>query len=155
MNSDWVNITEKEAAKSGDVLAHVRFAFAEPIAGDSKRQMSLLFMLVVIGCNALKVVAIFLAVREKEKHRLVTIGDAIASFLDHPDKNTQGYCTISRDVYLKKFGHWKREMDPEQLAKFESRCEGYWERCKKRYGSAISLRRRMFATLMSAPPILR
>jgi hypothetical protein len=53
--------------------------------------------LVVILCNALKVICMFFASRTDRGEVLLTVGDAIASFLDRPDPHTAGQCLLSKD----------------------------------------------------------
>ena len=66
-----------------------------PTQGDSSLQFSLIIMLMVIVCNAVKVVCCILAARRLGESRpLVTIGDAVASFLEVPDPTTAGFCLL-------------------------------------------------------------
>lgn len=147
MKHNWIQIPSTDNASSGIISAHVHRAWAEPSPYNSKIQMSLWFMLIVISCNTLKVAAIFLTIHGERQRRLVTLGDTVASFLDKPDRCTRGYCAMSRETFLWRFGQWKRVTDGEQIEEFQRNCEGYWESRKMRYGSSISLHRRMFATL--------
>lgn len=51
--------------------------------------------LVVILCNVVKVICMFLTIHGNKKRILLTIGDAISSFLSRPDITTQGECLLS------------------------------------------------------------
>lgn len=65
-----------------------------------------LFSIVVIITNLIKVVCIvFIAFYEREP-RLLTIGDAITSFLSNPDPITQGRCLSPKDDWKSEHGHW-------------------------------------------------
>lgn len=55
-----------------------------------------LICLVVILCNTAKVVCMFLTARDNRKEILLTVGDAIASFLNRPDPHTAGWCLMSK-----------------------------------------------------------
>lgn len=57
---------------------------------------------IAIVCNAIKLVCMFLGACEHRDDVLVTIGDAIASFLRRPDLSTKNECMVSK--YLLNFG---------------------------------------------------
>lgn len=50
--------------------------------------------LVVIGCSFVKVICMLLICRDKRKRILLTVGDAIASFLERPDPTTTDRCSM-------------------------------------------------------------
>ena len=55
-----------------------------------KLEFSLAFALIVLACNIGKVCAIAFLLWKYRAPLLVTIGDAIASFLEEPDPTTKG-----------------------------------------------------------------
>jgi hypothetical protein len=59
-------------------------------------------MMIVIICNVVKTICMFLVVLKAEDYPLVTLGDAIASFLERPDPATKGMCLISKRNVLDK-----------------------------------------------------
>jgi len=61
-------------------------------------------IIIVIMCNAIKAFCMFLVVLKAKDYPLVTLGDAIASFLEHPDPTTKDMCLVSkREVLAKAF----------------------------------------------------
>ena len=71
------------------------------LSKDATQRCQLLFSmpvaLIVLACNCIKVVCMFLSA--KSVHRrdvLLTVGDAVASFLTRPDPTTRGRCLLSR-----------------------------------------------------------
>ena len=64
-------------------------------------QYSLLIMVVVSICNAIKLSCMAWIAWRQDSEPLITLGDAVASFLSLPDKTTSGRCLASSD-YLKK-----------------------------------------------------
>jgi uncharacterized integral membrane protein len=54
--------------------------------------------LVMIICNLIKVVCIWLLLRINRRDLFLTIGDAISSFLQRPDPTTKQWCTLSPEV---------------------------------------------------------
>lgn len=138
---------------STTLMLHIVGAFARPLT-NSEVQMSLTFLMIVIACNTIKVGCLgFLLWKGTDDTNppLVTIGDAISSFLEAPDSSTRGHCTYSRTEFLWKTGHLKRTLAREQdgrAAKWDRRCEGIWEERVNNYGSAISKRKRVLLTFL-------
>ncbi|KAK1143248.1 hypothetical protein N8T08_006948 [Aspergillus melleus] len=62
---------------------HCQLFFSPPIA------------IVVIICNATKVIYMLLTTRDKRRDLMLTVGDALASFLTLPDSTTRGRCFLS------------------------------------------------------------
>lgn len=52
-------------------------------------------LLVVIACNAIKLGCLLWTLWRYKQPTLVTLGDAIASFLEEPDPTTRNYCMAS------------------------------------------------------------
>lgn len=69
---------------------------------------------VVVVCNALKIVGmLFVAFRLRDRP-LITIGDAVESFLNESDDTTKGLCLLTRKEVVKaarKRGHWRVDKD--------------------------------------------
>ncbi|KAL2837950.1 hypothetical protein BJY01DRAFT_251181 [Aspergillus pseudoustus] len=59
--------------------------------------MSLPICLAVIACNIIKLVCMYLVARMPHKEILLTVGDAVASFLDSPDGTTEGKGLMSTE----------------------------------------------------------
>lgn len=57
---------------------------------------------VVVVCNAIKLICMYLAAREDRHEVLITIGDAIASFLQRPDPTTANDCMADKSTMRKK-----------------------------------------------------
>ena len=74
----------------------VDYALAKPMVNSSKVQFALLFMLIVIFANILKVVTLFMTLRICSSRHNLTLGDAIASFMEYPEEITLGQCTTKR-----------------------------------------------------------
>ena len=69
-------------------------------------QFSLPFMLIVIVCNMVKTICLSSTVMQ-ESHPLVTLGDAIASFLNKPDAATKNICLADKSFFQK--GGWQEK----------------------------------------------
>lgn len=136
-----------------DVELKVIGGFAYPGA-DSHIQLSLPFLLIVVICNTAKVACLIFMLfgfSVDKNIPLVTVGDAVAAFLDTPDESTRGYCTYSKSEYFWKTGRLKRTLACEEdgrAAKWDRRCEGIWEQRTHNYGSAISRRKRVLLSFL-------
>jgi hypothetical protein len=64
--------------------------------------------LVVIFCNAIKLVCMVLAARDDREEVFLNIGDAIASFLTRPDPATESAGLLSKDAVKKGTQGWHK-----------------------------------------------
>jgi hypothetical protein len=70
----------------------VLYCLVETVEENCKLQYSLAIAIAVIICNATKAACMIYIIFKCRDTYLVTIGDAIAVFLDHPDPNFQNRC---------------------------------------------------------------
>ena len=77
---------------------------SERVAEKCKVQFSLGIMIAVICCNLVKACCMVMAVVRSREPTLVTLGDAIDSFLRIPDPTTMGICFADRR-FIKR--EWK------------------------------------------------
>ncbi|KAI5858024.1 hypothetical protein BZA05DRAFT_331044 [Tricharina praecox] len=107
---------------------------AEVMDEACKLQFSALILAIVIVCNAVKVVCMTLTLFERNFIPLVTLGDAIQSFLLKPDPNTAGICYADKQYIeaQRKTGiPWNSgDLRPQP-----------WERRPFHWRNAVSLRR--------------
>ena len=75
-----------------DDTLKVKYCLSQGVDEQCRVQFSLLIMIVVILCNFVKAVALMIVLMVCNKQPLVTIGDAIASFLTSQDVCTQRRC---------------------------------------------------------------
>ena len=64
-----------------------------------KLQFSLIIMVFVIACNLVKMICMIVTIWKERVATLVTLGDAISSFLDDPDPTTAGCCLADKDSF--------------------------------------------------------
>lgn len=76
----WTSVDEQNPEISGKVL----YCMAEKALQHCKIRLSVSFMIAVIVCNGIKVICMGIIVWKLDPDPLVTIGDAMASFLDSP-----------------------------------------------------------------------
>lgn len=101
--SDW---------KVGQYDLPVQYCLAEPFPDHCKLEVSIGILVVVAVCNLAKVLCTLAAFRLVRPSPLITVGDAIASFLTNADQTTTQNCLLSkRDVQR---GKWKQDPAPTQ-----------------------------------------
>ncbi len=97
--------------------------WAEKIAESCTLNFSLTLGLTVIVCNATKFICMAMTIWRHREPALITIGDAIQSFLDRPDETTSGKCLYSGNQ-MHLFHEWSqsgRKATPHQRLMNESR----------------------------------
>ena len=75
----------------------VQYCWSENVVDNCKLSFNLDFAVVVMICNLCKVIGMFLTYKTHKQWALITLGDAIESFLDRPDDSTLGLCIYSTD----------------------------------------------------------
>ena len=78
------NTWTEEDPLNPNVRGKVFYCMAEKALQHCRIRLSVSFMIAVIVCNGIKVICMGFIVWKLDPHPLVTIGDAIASFLDSP-----------------------------------------------------------------------
>ena len=73
---------------------NVRYCLSELVPERCKLQFSLHIMIVVIFCNLIKLVCLMMTGWRMKAKTLVTLGDAVESFLEKPDVVTEGMCLV-------------------------------------------------------------
>lgn len=77
--------------------ARVKFCLSEEVSGVCDLRFNLSISIIIIICNALKVLIMCTVLLRSDYRPLVTVGDAVASFVDQPDPTTKSMCLASRD----------------------------------------------------------
>jgi hypothetical protein len=100
----------------------VDYCLAQKSEGICTLSFSLGIMIGVIICNLVKAICMGITLWKLHTPTLVTIGDAVASFLDEPDRTTVGLCVVSNNDV--KEGAWNlprpRPWVPERRRWFEA-----------------------------------
>ena len=132
------------------VSAHVAHGFANIVRPQSRIQISLDFMIVVIVFNALKL-AIMAYVLVTDKHDyIVTLGDAASSYLRRPDPTTLGQCMLGKQEMLFVRGSPPHASDRglQIQEKFWLRTRGTWLPRSEIYFSLMGKDRQVFFALL-------
>jgi hypothetical protein len=75
----------------------VTSCYSKTAVGHCKLKFNIPIIVIVIVCNASKAICMLLTVWNTKEYPLVTLGDAIASFLEDPDPTTTNMCLVSKE----------------------------------------------------------
>lgn len=78
-----------------DIPLRVTYGLAKPVRSSSEVQVSLAFLVVVITCDLFKLIAMLWTLRRSLSFQILTLGDALSSFLETPDNSTVSVCTLN------------------------------------------------------------
>lgn len=93
INGEGYTATETVSIPDGTRL---QYCLSNPVEEHCKLQFSLAIMVIVIISNVVKTVCMSVIAWKQDPEPLVTLGDAIASFLDRPDMTTAGNCIVEK-----------------------------------------------------------
>ncbi|KIK53477.1 hypothetical protein GYMLUDRAFT_178990 [Collybiopsis luxurians FD-317 M1] len=96
---DWKVRGYMNTAELNQISFQVDYCINYPVEPKCQLEFNLPLLAVVIAFNAVKVVCMAFAAVKIKDEPLVTIGDAIASFIDDPDPHTRGLCLASRSDF--------------------------------------------------------
>lgn len=77
----------------------VQYCLSQRVEEHCKLQFSLVIMIIVIICNLMKTVCMAWIAWKQDPEPLVTLGDAVVSFLDRPDITTKGCCIKDKSQF--------------------------------------------------------
>jgi hypothetical protein len=120
---------------------HVSEGYAVDLGNNSRVQISLYFLIVVICFNFLKLAIMSGILIADRANYIVTVGDAAASFLERPDPMTEGKCTLQKEEIMASYKSTEttastNHSGPKTHAKNNAKT---WQRETRRYCSSIGL----------------
>jgi len=77
----------------------IDYCLSQQVDEHCKVQFSVTVMVIVICCNFVKMIVMAFIAWKRPTEPLMTLGDAIASFLDEPDPTTRGNCLAAKDRF--------------------------------------------------------
>lgn len=93
---------DKAAAKADEWVVQrqpIDYCLSRKNEEHCRLQFSVIIMVVVILCNLVKTICMIITVWKERAGTLVTLGDAISSFLNDPDSATAGCCLADKDDF--------------------------------------------------------
>jgi hypothetical protein len=132
------------------VSAHVAHAFSQTNGEQSRLQISLYFMVIVLSFNALKLAVMTLVLLTDRSAYLVTCGDAMASFLKRPDAHIKSLCMLGKEEYCVRLGlpPLHPTSTAEEAIDLEKRSNGAWLPRPRRYFFSINRNGKVIYTIL-------
>lgn len=87
----------------------IEYCLSERVEPQCSFNVSLTLLTVVIIFNLIKVFCIALVVLRIKDKPLITVGDAVATFIEEPDDSTRGLCLVNRGMVDNQ--HWKNQKE--------------------------------------------
>lgn len=139
-NCDTSNQAEvPDASQWAPYGGRVKYCLVEKVDENCKLQFSLIIALAVLVCNAVKLLCMVFILWRCEGKYLVTLGDAIASFLEEPDPETKGRCLHTDEIFEHEW-QWMSNMGHSDPQAIDARPEEY-QLHRHRWARAVQKRR--------------
>ncbi|KIW75837.1 hypothetical protein Z517_10582 [Fonsecaea pedrosoi CBS 271.37] len=105
----WVSKVEAIASQWRPYDYDVEYCLSEQVTEKCSYNGNIPIIAIVLSCNAVKIVImLFVAFRLKD-NPLITVGDAVESFLNENETSTKGLCLLSKSdvvMAIKTKSHW-------------------------------------------------
>ena len=115
----------------GAERGYVQYCLSKPEEEHCRLQFSLGIVIVVIICNAIKATCMGIIAWKQDAEPLVTLGDALASFLGRYDVTTRGHC-ITGKAWFENKTSWSRypsRWEPDTVHWFRAATPRRWFVC--------------------------
>ena len=133
--SDLLQLNDNHVNGTIPGLSTIGYCLSKTVAEHCKLQFSVTIMIVVIICNTIKTVCMTTIAWKQHPEPLVTLGDAIASFLDRPDVTTKRNCVAGRTRF-EESRHWGQLLsrwEPKRFRWFRAASRKRWIVCNMLY----------------------
>lgn len=130
----------------------VQYCLSEPKEEHCQMQFSVAIMGIVIVCNLMKAVCMLLALTRQRSQPLVTLGDAIETFLQRADPATAGMCLADKSGFTSRTWSLRpREWNVQQRRWFSSASMKRWLACNILYVLERKFRTSILPSHLSNP----
>ena len=128
----------------GDI---VQYCWSEKVKENCKVGFNMYFAIIVVTCNLVKVIGMFMTFKTHRQGALITLGDALESFLDKGDVTTSGIYIYSTDrmrylwSWKNEIPHWATGLIPTREKLLREMQSKQWVSKRWYWGSAATGRR--------------
>jgi hypothetical protein len=145
-----------------------KYCLSEKVPGTCGLNLNLVIMLVVTICNLGKVIAMLHAAFGIRDEPLITVGDAIESFLVTPDRFTEGKCLTTKEKVVNQAKRSRKQKlsetsgqavipfpdvwQPTQLRWFNAASVSRWSLCISLFAVALAVIGTLLGLLVSSLP---
>ncbi|KAI9714164.1 MAG: hypothetical protein M1812_006492 [Candelaria pacifica] len=110
-----------------------KYCLSEPVTGKCSLSFSLVVIVIVIIFNIGKALSMLWVAFRITDHPLITVGDAISSFLNKKDATTRGICMVTKDDIKSQSLLWKPDIFAVPLEYRPKRRRWFWSASKARW----------------------
>ena len=109
----------------------IRYCLSQPVKGYCTLQFSILIIAIVLVCNLTKLACMVVLLLRQEAKPLVTLGDAVESFLETLDPITENMCLADKWKFSSKerWSATREPYEPKRLRWFASASRKRWLTC--------------------------
>ncbi len=126
-----VALYENEAFLMAD--REVKYCLSQKVEDQCRLEFAVPIMIVVLSCNLVKLLCMIVTIWTCREATFVTLGDALSSMLENPDRNTVGMCIATK----KDFENDWPDGEPKQ-----------WEMRKQFRYEAVGFQRWLFSNAL-------
>ena len=105
----------------------IQYCLSQPVKGYCTLQFSILIITIVLVCNITKLACMVVLLLRQQAKPLVTLGDAVESFLETPDPSTENMCLADKRKFSAK-KPWSATCDPYEPKKLRWFASASWKR---------------------------
>ena len=120
--STWVAETEVASR-----AVPIQYCLSQPVKEYCTLQISILIITIVLVCNITKLACMVVLLLRQQAKPLVTLGDAVESFLETPDPITENMCLADKRKFSAK-KPWSATCDPYEPKKLRWFASASWKR---------------------------
>lgn len=109
----------------------IQYCLSQRVKGYCTLQFSILIITIVLVCNIAKLACMVVLLLRQEAKPLVTLGDAVESFLETPDPSTENMCPADKWKFTTKkpWSATRESYEPKKLRWFASASWKRWLTC--------------------------
>jgi hypothetical protein len=147
VSREWIRFdrlfTPEERENQGTAptrfFAHVSHTYAYKVDTASRIQLSLTFLIIVIVCNSVKLLAMLWVVFLERQEYIVTLGDGASTFLRSPDPKTERMCILSKPEVVREVAEApESSKHDDQLARLVTQSGKIWTKQYSTYSNALN-----------------
>lgn len=105
----------------------IQYCLSQPVEGYCTLQFSLWIIVIVIICNITKLACMIMLLLRQQAKPLVTLGDAVESFLETPDPTTENMCLADKSEFSAK-KPWSAASDTYESRQLRWFASASWKR---------------------------
>ena len=105
----------------------IQYCLSQPVEGHCTLQLSFLIISIVIVCNITKLACMIMLLLHQQAKPLVTLGDAVESFLETPDPTTENMCLADKSEFSAR-KPWSAACDSYEFRQLRWFASASWKR---------------------------